>query len=472
VLTLLINNGFMASDEYWTGITRYIPAQKASLTNLLKEDDVKSPTQLLPFYAVSQSALKMGVEHPYEQYKITRITLGFINILLILLAFYLYNSTAVYSGAQGSISENKFHYLLLAFFFPAAFVLTRPMFESMAAPWLTLGLVFSYRYDQKENKSDLFWGVLTASMAFCLRPQVGLCALIFVILPILKKRWKDLFYVMGLGLVCFILAGLPDLFLRGQFHQSLLAVTVYNFKEGHNYGQGPWYFYLMILPVLYLLPVWGWFVKSSDWVTNLKSQRSLWISSVLFIFLHSLFSQKFERFMIPVIPLFMLVFSGLVFQLIQKKELSLKAVFALGFCLVFNFVLFFPASFGPSQINIINLALFIDKNPQFSEIYNINESITWIPDVFIDSKNRPLGFNEKPKADLEGLSAQSCEVLVIVNEKNKLKFANDIDKYKLIQILDVNLIERVAFKLNPIHNERRSPLYLYSCLGASSAVGI
>jgi hypothetical protein len=277
---------------------------------------------------------------------------------------------------------------------------------------------------------------------------------------------------MGLGLVCFILAGLPDLFLRGQFHQSLLAVTVYNFKEGHNYGQGPWYFYLMILPVLYLLPVWGWFVKSSDWVTNLKSQRSLWISSVLFIFLHSLFSQKFERFMIPVIPLFMLVFSGLVFQLIQKKELSLKAVFALGFCLVFNFVLFFPASFGPSQINIINLALFIDKNPQFSEIYNINESITWIPDVFIDSKNRPLGFNEKPKADLEGLSAQSCEVLVIVNEKNKLKFANDIDKYKLIQILDVNLIERVAFKLNPIHNERRSPLYLYSCLGASSAVGI
>ena len=50
---IAVNDGFMAHDEYWVGITRYIPAQSSTLNTLVAADDVKSPLQLLPMHAAS-----------------------------------------------------------------------------------------------------------------------------------------------------------------------------------------------------------------------------------------------------------------------------------------------------------------------------------------------------------------------------------------------------------------------------------
>ena len=47
---LFFNDGFIALDEYWVGMTRYLPAQTAQLSNLIEVGDVKSPYQVLPFF--------------------------------------------------------------------------------------------------------------------------------------------------------------------------------------------------------------------------------------------------------------------------------------------------------------------------------------------------------------------------------------------------------------------------------------
>ena len=85
---LIVNDGFMALDEYWVGITRYIPAQSSSLMTLVAADDVKSPLQLLPMHAVAQAALSLGVTDPYWQYRCVLFVLGALSTLLCFFSFF------------------------------------------------------------------------------------------------------------------------------------------------------------------------------------------------------------------------------------------------------------------------------------------------------------------------------------------------------------------------------------------------
>ncbi|MBY0553575.1 hypothetical protein K2P97_03545 [bacterium] len=191
---LIINDGFMALDEYWVGITRYIPAQTSSVSYLVQPDDVKSPLQLLPMHAVAQAALKLGVTAPYWQYRAVIFVLGILNILLLIWAFKGF--IKVYRLQKG---ESNFLFLMLIFYFAAPFALTRPMFESIAAPWLALAAVKAAEYDFESKIKDLLLGVLFGSVAFILRQQLGFCALVFMILPVLKKQWKHFFWAGATG---------------------------------------------------------------------------------------------------------------------------------------------------------------------------------------------------------------------------------------------------------------------------------
>ncbi len=478
--TSIVNDGFMASDEYWTGITRYIPAQSAQLSTLVLSDDVKSPVQLLPFYLTSQLAFKIGIEHPYQQYRFTCIVLAIINSLILLLSFLLYYKFAIIHNFK----TFSFFILFVTFFYPMAFTLTRPMFETQSAPWLFLAIVLAYIYDLKKinNFNHLFLSGLALTISFLLRPQVGLVGLVLIILPILHKNKKDFINITLTGIILFLAAGIPDLYLRGKFHYSLLAVTKYNFESGHLYGKDPWYYYLLFIPILTLMPFWIFKITKSDFMSVLKSHRTFFLSIALFVLLHSLFSQKFERFIIPIIPaLVILMFqfvigSRLINDPISQNKFNLKNKILFTIGIILNFVLFICASFFPSQKNIIDFSKFVDNNKNLSQYYNLNESITWYPDAFVFQKNRTVGLpgevkiniplnNEQNNSELEKLKNLkiSCNEIIVANEKEKTRFENILnDKFKLVSILEVNPLEHLAYLLNPEHNVRRSSLYIFT----------
>ncbi|MEQ1723686.1 MAG: hypothetical protein ABL930_10960, partial [Pseudobdellovibrio sp.] len=269
---LLINDGFMALDEYWVGITRYIPAQSSTLMNLVGTDDVKSPLQLLPMHVVAQVALKAGIVSPYWQYRAVIFVLGTINILMLIWIF-----LELSQFLKLDKSESNFLFLMLFLYFAAPFSLTRPMFESIAAPWLAWAGVKALKYDHNSKISDLLWGVLFGSVAFVLRQQLGFCALIFMLLPILKKNWKHLLYAGALGLIFFVLSGIPDYYIRGQFHFSLLNLTLYNYAHGSEYGDRTIFFYPILILIVAFIP---FFIKKypREFVLDyLKKYRSLLI---------------------------------------------------------------------------------------------------------------------------------------------------------------------------------------------------
>ncbi len=141
IVTCLINPGFMGTDEYWTGITRYIPAQEKSLHNIMLADDVKSPTQIMPLLGLSHLALQVGFLKPYEQYRFVQIFVGLFSSLLlgISLLYFLPRE------------RQFFAFLSFSFYFAAAFAFTRPMYESLSAPWIVLSALSLQHYFKHKN---------------------------------------------------------------------------------------------------------------------------------------------------------------------------------------------------------------------------------------------------------------------------------------------------------------------------------
>lgn len=442
----------MALDEYWVGITRYIPAQHSSVMNLVGVEDVKSPLQLLPMHLVAQAALALGVDSPYWQYRSVIIVLAIVNLVLIVLALlrfaYLYQLKA---------QQVSFLIYMLVFYFAAPFALTRPMFESVAAPWLALAAVQACYYDINGKIKDLLLGVFFISICFVLRQQLGFCALIFILLPFLKKQWKHLVSACILGGIFFIVSGIPDYFIRGEFHFSLLNLTVYNFEHGSDYGDRTILFYPILIFVITLMP---FFIKKYP-IGFLKEQflkqRSLYIIVFLFIFLHSLFPQKWERFAISLIPIFIMIGFPFLRHLHENFNNNRLRLLSLH---VFNGALFFVASFFPAQKNLIEMSRYLDRHPEVYEVYRVADTPGWITEAFILDKK--FNFIESNLSDLRKVNWSDCGRQLVIGEAQQLDYVEITEKLIKKAEFSVNFIEQLAFKMNPKNNLRRVKLSIYS----------
>ncbi|MBC7742443.1 MAG: hypothetical protein H7061_09610 [Bdellovibrionaceae bacterium] len=449
---IFFNDGFMALDEYFVGITRYIPAQNSSVHSLVNPDDVKSPLQILPMHGVAQAAYALGVTSPYWQYRSVIFVLGILNFLVLLYAFLRLAETLRFD-----IRRQNFLLLMFALYFGAPFALTRPMFESIAAPWLALAAVWALRYDLNGRTKDLLWGVVFVSIAFVLRQQLGFCALTFVILPILKKKYKQFLFAAALGLGLLLIAGIPDYFLRGQFHYSLLNLTIYNYQHGAEYGQKPITFYPILIFIICFTPFFFARYPEGFVKKQFKTFRSIWLFVILFIVLHSLFPQKWERFVISLVPLFIIMALPFLFQLhenFQKHRLRLILLYAV------NGFLFFIASFFPPQKNLIEASRFLDQNPQIKMVHRVNDTPGWITEAFI--LNKQFSFVEATHESLQTVNWRDCSQSLLIGAFDLPQFTDVTRNLNLKAEFNVNLIEQLAYKTNPKNNQRRVQLSLFT----------
>lgn len=448
---IFINDGFMASDEYWIAMTRYLPAQKAQLNQLVDKTDVNSAMQILPMHSMAQLALSLGIEKAYSQYRFVIASLALINVAILFFAFSLLG--------QLLPRYKEWFFLVAALYFAAPFSLTRPMFESLATPWLFLSLVMAMRYDlQPQNRKHIIWASALVCVAFLLRPQVGLCALALLIPPIRHKRWNDLAWVIGVGLIGFLLIGLPEIYFQGKYHYSFLAITFYNFQHGHEYGNEPWTFYPLILIALTALPFYIYLYPDAFLKNYFKEQQLNFAFVFLFVLLHSLFPQKFERFLIPIIPCLILALTPLVHHLYHERK---KRRLRWASLVIINMILFFPASFSPAQKNIIDLARDVNLTGPIEKIFSVDEAITWIPDLF--TEGRPAAITQISGAQLSKLDSKNCKHWVVLNAGAVSTHEKELSQFRHLKTYDVNYLEKIAYLLNKQNNLRRSALEIYTC---------
>lgn len=464
LLTIIFNDGFMALDDYFVGITRYIPAQTSSIMTLVGTDDVKSPLQLLPFHALAQTGLSLGIESPYLQY---RFMLTILSLISVGMLFFGLVQIRNYERRQNN-PESEVYFLFLlglsAFYFVMPFSMTRPMFESLAAPWLFLSMVNCYLYDHQGRLKNLLWSVFLVSVAFCLRQQLGFCALATLIVPLMKRQYRDFMLASVLGFVFLLLAGIPDYFIRGEYHYSLKAVTLYNFEHGADYGPKPWHFYLVLMFITGLIPFLFAKYPAGYIKSELKKYRVAWLFLILFVALHNMFPQKWERFLVSIFPILMVATAPFFWQLWKERSRRKARWISL---IIFNTILLIPASFTRPQNAILELALQLDKHPEITKVYRTEGQPEWFPEVFVAKKTYEV--LDIPNGTLPAQwPAIDCQSWVIINEDQKIKYGEQLNAFKVAQELPSNWIERLAYKLNPNNNQRRASMYAVTCGTQSS----
>lgn len=458
LLSSVLNIGFIGTDEYTEGIARYLPAQKATWDKLVQSDDVKSPTQIFTFHVITKTLLNLGATSPEIQYRGLIFTLGLISALLIALAIWIFASTV--ERDRDRFFEFVFYYF--SFHFALIGLLARPMFEALSMPLVFLALICGHAYDLKQNRKILFLGVLAGSLAFCVRPQTGAINLVFFFIPLLHRRWWDLLSAGFLGTVFFVLAGIPDIFLRGQFHYSLRAVFSYNLAHGQSYNPQPWWFYF---PIVFLV-IGGLFLfahySKNTWAHVMK-MRSLWLGTFLFLAVHLIFQNKFERFLIPLVPTLLL----LAMPLWQELWLSRRQrLIRWGFVLVFNFTLWPVIGFFTPQSNIIDLCFYLNSHQSITSAQMDSETFSLFPDAFIERGLRIQSLNRTDilKAlSIESTTPSANEYWILSKSDYTIWRAEHPglrDRYLIEVRFEPNLIEKLAFRLNPLKNFRRQTIFL------------
>jgi len=442
------NFGFIASDEYWHSILRYIPAQTSSLGALVPLDDMRSAFQNLPMHGIAQTLHFLGINHPFRQYE------GVILVTSLFHYFLLILGVAV---AWSHDSKNRtIGWICVSCYGFAPFILTRPMFESLAAPWLFLSAAFLMQFERNLKNLALILSAICVCFAFAFRPQAGICGAVILLIALLhsKKKASGPPLAILVGGVGFFFLGWLDSLWRGEFHGSLIAMSKYNFENGTHYGQQPWYFYFPILIGLFLTPFFWDSFKLSNYGNHFRWTRAPRWMLAAFVLFHMIFPHKFERFLIPVIPLILLILTPLVSKLWENYSQHRLRFAALA---ATNILILLVTGFQIPHQNILKLTNYLDRQPLLKDIISYKDSVDLLPDVFMQDRR----INLLHTSDLQALEL-NCSSAVVINEFYLKQFEGKFpSQFQLLAEFPVNWIDDLSFKLNQKHNRRRNKLFLF-----------
>lgn len=204
--------------------------------------------------------------------------------------------------------------LFLALFFFMPFLSVRNLVEMVSAPLLVLSAWWLVRADNEQppaggdtkepfaSTRGLLLAGLFAGLAVNIRFQtvffmggVGLALL-------LRREWRGtLLFGIGAMAPIIILQGGIDLMIWGKPFVEMSEYVRYNLANPDNTGIVlPWYNYLLLLAGVFIPPL-----SLAILFGLAKKPRPLilWLPLMLFLLFHSIFPNKQERFLLPIVPL-------------------------------------------------------------------------------------------------------------------------------------------------------------------------
>jgi len=265
----------------------------------LPNTDVQRPDGFTLFYSgINYIVLLLcrlcGLDDPQGKMYVIR----FLNALWSLLVIvYGYKIAERYAGMK--VARQVGMILALLWFMPMFAV--RNLVEVVCMPAL---LIATYYLTDKEKKDKIItylWIGFWCGIAFNLRFQSALFIAGVGLIVLFRKNWKGflMFAVAGIATV-LAMQLVADELIWGQPFAELSAYIKYNVTHANDVITGGWYNYILLLGGLLIPPVslFILFGYARSW----KKYPELFWPTFLFFFFHSIFPNKQERFILPVVP--------------------------------------------------------------------------------------------------------------------------------------------------------------------------
>jgi hypothetical protein len=192
--------------------------------------------------------------------------------------------------------------LMLAVLWFMPFLSVRNLVEIVCIPFLVYGIWLIIDNLDRENRLKyIFYAGLIIGLGFSVRFQIITFAFGIGLALLIKLRWKEaLLYGTGFFLSAVALQGGIDYFVWGKPFVELSEYIRYNAENATTYITNSWYNYILLIlgalipPVSIFLFI-GFF---SSWQKHLL----IFLPTFIFLLFHSLFPNKQERFIFPIIP--------------------------------------------------------------------------------------------------------------------------------------------------------------------------
>ena len=445
LVTAISNIGIVAIDDYFQVMSRVVPAGAYTPEQIVAGTGVYNPLPVLLHLGVVRLGSMLGILHPYNQLRFDQAFLAFISFVTM-----WYAGTSCF--APGTGLERARHQLiftgLIGFYFAAPLFLTRPMVEALVAPFLLLGTALACRYWTSHAR----WALVLATFVFAagamLRPQAGIVALTLPMAVVYRRRWADLVVLLLAGAAAFVITGLLDGAVRGGFHESLRRYVTFNLQHSSDFGVSPWYTYLLLLVGATLPPAFLAGYRGFPWRQRYEPLIPAVAAFGIFVATHSLVPHKEERFMIPIMPLLLLLLTPLAAWLLEHGP-QWRVVYFAGL----NLVLLSLMVLNPPQKTGMSLARYLDAKTDIHYLILVDKAM-FVPSVFI---THPVAVAFEVPTTPPPCGTAVAVLALGAHGRQLAQTAGFVRAARFAP----GPLERLVVAINPRHNERRGPVDVY-----------
>ncbi|MDX1349764.1 MAG: glycosyltransferase family 39 protein [Putridiphycobacter sp.] len=310
LIAVIFSSGFAMQDDHFLIIeTPWAWSHGYEYNNWLPWDqDTETPkaqghSLFYPslHYVYFEICNVLGIENPKLQMLGVRLIHGLLSLLIVLLS---YRITLKLSNQKTANIVG----LSLALGWAMPFFGVRNLVEMVCIPPLLYGLWVLIKNDFKTSwKLYLVVGIYFG-IAFSVRLQLAVFYAGFGACLLVMQQWKgSIALLLGFVLGAFLSQGIIDWYLWGYPFAELMEYINYNSSDAmFDYGgTWQWYKYVLVL-VVFTIPIIGLFWLFGAFVVA-KKYFYLFVPLVIFTLFHTLYPNQQERFIFPMIPIFVIL---------------------------------------------------------------------------------------------------------------------------------------------------------------------
>ena len=413
----------------------------------------------------------LGLYNPEGKMLIARLVHALFSMLTIYVGYRL---TERLSNRQ---NDAKIVGLLLAIFWVFPFLSVRDLREFACIPPMMLGCYYACTKEIKTKQILLMAWWFTVGFVF--RYQMIFVPFVIGLWWLFsKKNWqKAIIFGIAFGAFFMLTQGLFDYLTWGNPFASLKTYATYNSDSANIalYPAGPWHRYIGTVAGLFLgfpalLLLAGYFKTA----TQSGNRKMLFYASLLFFVFHSYYANKQERFILPFLPLFIILgiigFRDVYEKYSSKIWLRGFTKFAIIWFVILNTVLVFLLSVTYTKRSRVESMNYLREKGDLQNMLIQNYESSQPEAPFYLQKHYDyfmVDTHEKMAAlpqELNSGKKTKPNYIVLVGNTDLAKRIIEVKKvFPTMQHevdIEPSFVDNIAYLMNPSHNHNET-FYIY-----------
>lgn len=417
------------------------------------------------FYFKTMEAI--GIYNPELKMLILRVIHALYSTLTV---YYSYLIVRKLSGVKAANTVG----LVLALLWCLPMLSVRNLVEMACIPPLVIATWMAINADEKQQRNLLLAAGFIGGLAFSFRFQTITFIGGFVAAFWLQKKWLSGFLVgLGAFISIVLIQGGTDFYIWGRPFAEFIEYSSYNLDNANNYINGPWYNYILLVAGLIVPPLSFMIFRGMYQVR--KDYLLIILPALLFFIFHSSYPNKQERFILPVIPFFVMAGVAGWYQFReqstywmnhQKLEKNLWKTFW-----ILNTILLLvltPSSTKTSRVKAMSYLYDIGSKGTFLlENSNTGKSVT-MPQFYLNNYSYMYEINKNNVANkiiktMLDEKAPMPEYVIFAEGKNlqerEAKLHQFIPNFSFVAEIPSSYLDNVMSWLNPVNVSQTYYIY-------------